>query len=102
MRNEIAKALKIPHAQIRVIQAVVGGGFGSRHHIKPAIIAALLARKTGKPVQFRLEREEEFLTSRPRMPVTIKLCMGFAVDGTILAKKTGIVADNGAFTGETP
>lgn len=102
MRNQIARALGVPHGKIRVIQATVGGAFGSRHRVKVAIIAALLARQTSKPVRITLEREEEFLASRPRMAATIKLRMGFAGDGTILAKKAEIVADNGAYTGEVP
>ncbi|MDP2646910.1 MAG: xanthine dehydrogenase family protein molybdopterin-binding subunit [Desulfobacterales bacterium] len=102
LRNQVGATLGIPTAQIRVIQAAVGGSFGSRHTIKAAIIVTLLARKTGRPVTLSLEREEEFLTSRPRMAAEIRLRMGFAADGTILAKKTDITANNGAYTATAP
>ncbi|MDP2645602.1 MAG: xanthine dehydrogenase family protein molybdopterin-binding subunit [Desulfobacterales bacterium] len=102
MRNQIAGVLDIPPAGVRIIQAAVGGAFGSRHTIKAGILVALLAKKSGRPVKLTLEREEEFLTSRPRMAADIRLRMGFAKDGAILAKKTEITADNGAYTAATP
>jgi len=38
----------------------VGGGFGGKHSGECAVEAARLARSTGKPVQLRWTREEEF------------------------------------------
>jgi len=98
LRDMIAHVLDLPASKIRVIKPTVGGSFGSRHIPMNALLAALVSYHTKRPVRIEASRFEEFTLSRPRMAATIKLKMGFAKDGTILAKETEIVADNGAYT----
>jgi CO/xanthine dehydrogenase Mo-binding subunit len=88
MRIPIARSLGIPEDHIRIIPCSVGGGFGNNaYSIWP--IAALLAKKANKPVKIALTREEEIIDLR----------MGFKKNGTIIAKKTDIIADTGAYIG---
>ena len=53
---------------VRVIQPTVGGGFGGKSmDDNNAVIAALLARATRRPVKLVNTREEDFLGGRPRL-----------------------------------
>lgn len=98
-RNEIAKALGISISQVNVKVPFVGGGFGAKIWIRNFHpITAVLAKKTGRPVKYILTREEDLLSSRPRVAPRIRLKMGFMKDGTMTAKQTTILADNGAYT----
>jgi len=102
LRDDIAQVLDVEPSKVRVITPTLGGNFGARHVPKNALIAALLALQTKRPVRIEASRVEEFILARPRVPATIKLRVGFARDGAILAKQTEIIADNGAYTCVAP
>ncbi|MFQ5911978.1 MAG: xanthine dehydrogenase family protein molybdopterin-binding subunit [Nitrospinota bacterium] len=99
-RSRIAKSLGVPESRVRVIQPYVGGGFGGKLNDEPnAQICALLAVATGRPVKLINTRTEEFLASRPRVPAVVHIKAGVRKDGTICAKDSDIISDNGAYTG---
>ena len=101
-RGRYAIALGVPESRVRVIQTEVGGGFGGKSGDDNAsVIAALLARKSGKPVKLVHTREEEFLASHPRMPMRYWVRLGFSRAGKVKAKEIRILADNGAYTGKS-
>ena len=102
VRDDIAYVLDVDPSKVRVKVPTVGGNFGARHVPKNALLAALLALKTKRPVRIEASRVEEFILARPRVAATINLKMGFARDGAILAKQTEIIADNGAYTCAAP
>lgn len=98
-RNEIAKALGIEPSKITVKAPFIGGGFGAKIWIRNFHpIVAVLAQITQKPVKIVLTREEEMLTTRPRVAPKIKLKLGMMKDGTMVCKQAHIVADNGAYS----
>ena len=98
-RTEIAKALDMNPSDIVIKAPTIGGAFGGKIWIRNFHpIAALLARKTLRPVKYVMTREEEFLASRPRVPARINITLGFLNDGTMLCKGMDIVTDNGANT----
>ncbi|MEE8109457.1 MAG: xanthine dehydrogenase family protein molybdopterin-binding subunit [bacterium] len=99
-RSRVAKALDVPESRVRVIQPYVGGGFGGKLNDDPnAQLSALLSVATGRPVKLINSRTEEFLGSRPRVPAVVHIKMGVRKDGTLCAKETDIISDNGAYTG---
>jgi CO/xanthine dehydrogenase Mo-binding subunit/CO/xanthine dehydrogenase FAD-binding subunit len=101
-RGRYSVALGIPESQMRVIQTDVGGGFGGKSgDDNCSVIAAMLARKTGRPVKLIHTREEEFLASHPRMPMRYWVRLGFSKVGKVLAKEIKMWADNGAYTGKS-
>ncbi len=98
-QRDMAHALKMNPSDIRVIQPVIGGGFGSKldmHPFEP--ICALLSIKTGKPVQILYTREEEFIASPIRQPMEIELTAGVDKAGNFTFREINIVKDNGAYT----
>jgi CO/xanthine dehydrogenase Mo-binding subunit len=97
-----AKALGVGQEQVRVIQLPVGGGFGGKLEYKLHPLCALLARETGRPVKMINSRTDELMASLPRVPMTIDMKLGASKDGKLLAKKTRILADNGAYMNYGP
>ncbi len=98
-QRDIAHALKMDASKIRVLQPIIGGGFGSKldmHPFEP--ICALLSIQTGKPVQILYDREEEFLASPTRQPMVIDLTTGADAEGRFTFREVKIVLDNGAYT----
>lgn len=98
-QRDIAHALKMEPSKIRIIQPIIGGGFGSKldmHPFEP--ICVLLAKKSGKPVQILFSREEEFILSPTRQPMVIDLTTGCDENGKFTFREVEIIKDNGAYT----
>lgn len=98
-QRDIAHALKMNPSDIRIIQPVIGGGFGSKLDMYPfEPICALLSMKTGLPVQILYSREEEFIASPTRQPMIIDITCGADKKGNFTFREINIVKDNGAYT----
>lgn len=98
-QRDMAHALKMNPSDIRIIQPIIGGGFGSKldmHPFEP--ICALLSIKTGRPVQILYSREEEFIASPTRQPMVIDLTAGVDKKGNFTFREINIIKDNGAYT----
>ena len=102
-KMDLAPALGLHPGDIRVIQPPVGGAFGSKLDVYPyEPIAALLARKTGRPVKVIYSREEEFKASPTRQPAIIHMRTGCTRDGTLTFRSADVLLDNGAYTSWGP
>jgi len=94
----LAQALGITGDRVRVIQPPVGGNFGRGLDLYPIdVIAALLARRVGRPVKVEFERLEEFVASPTREPCAIRLRTAADVSGRLLARDAHVTIDNGAY-----
>jgi CO/xanthine dehydrogenase Mo-binding subunit len=97
-QRDLARALGITGDRIRVLQPPVGGNFGRGLDLYPIdVIAALLARRTRRPVKIEFERLEEFLACPTREPCTIRLRTAADASGRLLARDCHVVIDNGAY-----
>ena len=98
-QREMSQVLKMDPSKIRVVQPIIGGGFGSKLDLHPfEPICALLSIKTGKPVQILYSREEEFLYSAIRQSMVIDLTTGADENGKFTFREVKIMKDNGAYT----
>jgi 4-hydroxybenzoyl-CoA reductase alpha subunit len=99
VQQHLALTLGINPGRVRVIKPHVGGGFGGKSDGMAALdfCAALLSRKTGKPVKIVYSREEEFTAARRKHPVTITMKTGVKKDGTLMARQCKAVLDGGAY-----
>jgi 4-hydroxybenzoyl-CoA reductase alpha subunit len=96
--RNLSKALNIPLSKVHVIQPYIGGGFGGKNEMfNVDFSAALLSRKTGKPVRIVVSQQEVLFAYRQRHPTVIDLKTGLKKDGTILALEAQIIADGGAY-----
>ena len=83
-KDEIARALGVPAANVRVIAPFVGGGFGGKTSNQQAVEAARLAKATGRPVQVAWSRREEFFYDTFRPAAIVKIKSGAAKTGSIV------------------
>jgi xanthine dehydrogenase YagR molybdenum-binding subunit len=85
-REQFAKALGIPQANVRVITEYMGGGFGSKFGPDAqGIICAKLAQQAGAAVKMMLDRKEEHLATGNRPSSGSKIKAGVSADGLVTA-----------------
>jgi CO/xanthine dehydrogenase Mo-binding subunit len=101
LRKEIARIFNRPEHLVRVHVPLVGGGFGAKNNCKTEPVAILLAQLTGRPVRFCLSAEEGFLTQRQHN-ARIDLRTGVTSDGTLVARKSHVYLDSGAYSDGSP
>lgn len=98
IQRDIAAAIGISPADVRIIQPVIGGGFGSRLDLYPyEVICALLARATGRPVKIVFDRNEEFTMDPYRPKTYVDMKTGADNGGRIIACDVSVVVDCGAY-----
>ena len=86
VREEVAEAFELPQDRVRVVCEYMGGGFGAKNGAgEHTLIAAELARRTGRPVACRLTRREENLAAGNRNATVQRLRVGARADGTLVA-----------------
>ena len=85
VRDEIAEKLGLRADDVRVVCEFMGGGFGSKNGAgQYSLIAAELARRTGRPVRCALTRREENLAAGNRNATIQRLRAAARSDGTIV------------------
>jgi CO/xanthine dehydrogenase Mo-binding subunit len=85
--------------KVRVIQTETGGGFGGKEEY-PSMIAghaALLARKSGRPVKLIYDRVEDMVATTKRHPAIIRHKTGVTRGGRLTAIDIDAVFDGGAY-----
>jgi xanthine dehydrogenase molybdenum-binding subunit len=98
IRDSLAEALKMPRSKIRfIVPEFVGGGFGGKYESAEKIALAILSKKAGRPVMWRLTREEEFYTTRTRSPCIFETKTGVKKDGTFVARQIRAIVDVGSY-----
>ena len=77
----------------------IGGGFGGKIPVYLEPVAALLSRKTGRPVKMQMSRREVFEGTGPTPGSHIKVKMGATRDGKLTAAQAHLAYEAGAFPG---
>ena len=99
VRDQTARFLGIPVGQVKAIPMEIGGGFGAKGITYVEPIAALLSRKTGRPVKVQLTRTEVFEATGPTSGTKIKVKIGATKDGKLIAGAAELIYEAGAFPG---
>src|SRR5262245_43560750 len=90
--------LRIPSDQMRVITPDVGGGFGTKlFPYREYALAAVAARRLGKPVAWVADRSEHFLADAQGRDNVTTARLALDRDGHFLALDIDLVADMGAY-----
>ncbi len=85
-RDTIADVLGLSPGQVRVVSPHVGGGFGSKGTTRPhAILAAVAARATGRPVKVALTRQQMFTLTGHRTPTIQRVELAADAGGRLRA-----------------
>ena len=98
LQRDLSEALGLDGRDIRIVQTAIGGAFGRGLDIYPyEPIAALLARKAGKPVRVVFSRWEEFKAAPMRQPAKVHVRAGAKRDGLITFRDVYALLDLGAY-----
>jgi xanthine dehydrogenase molybdenum-binding subunit len=96
---EALQAFGLKGRRVRIVQSVIGGGFGSKLDTYAyEYIAILLALKCRRPVKIVFTREEEFLATSPRQCTITRISHGCTKEGKLLFREMEMILDNGAYT----
>jgi CO/xanthine dehydrogenase Mo-binding subunit len=94
----------LPGGKVRVVQMETGGGFGGKEEY-PSVIAAhaaLLARKSGRPVKLVYDRAEDMVATTKRHPSRTRIRTAVDREGHLLALDVDFVIDGGAYCTLSP
>ncbi|WP_203726255.1 aerobic carbon-monoxide dehydrogenase large subunit [Paractinoplanes durhamensis] len=90
----------IPEHKIQVIAPDIGGGFGNKVPIYPGYVCAIVGSiLTGKPVKWMEDRSENLISTGFARDYLMRGEIAATRDGKILAIRTNVLADHGAFNG---
>jgi len=82
---------------VRVFCERVGGGFGGKQEVLTEDICAFATLKTGRPVKLEFTREEQFIASTTRHPMSVRMKVGARRDGRLTAMQLRVVSNTGAY-----
>lgn len=99
VREQLAEILQYPISKIKVVPLEIGGGFGGKINVYIKPVAALLAKKTGKPVKVLMNRADVFEGTGPTPASYITIKLGAKEDGKITAAQTSLAFEAGAYPG---
>ena len=82
----VARTLKIPQENVRLISPFIGGGFGSKLWVNAdAILAAIAARQLKRPIKTALTRQQIFMVTTHRSDTIQHIRIGTDHSGRIQA-----------------
>ena len=93
----VARVLGVPRHMVTVECLRMGGAFGGKETQANcfAAVAALGARKTGRPVRIRFSRRLDMTITGKRHPFLARFAAGFDDDGRMQAARIHLYADGG-------
>jgi CO/xanthine dehydrogenase Mo-binding subunit len=101
MQHALAPAFGLSVSQVQIIHLNTGGAFSGRGGVRPHhYIAALLSRKTQRPVKIFAAGDEEFLVCRALGENNYRLRAAVNKDGRLKAFDMDAEMDGGAFPSE--
>ncbi len=99
-RTVYALVSGLPEHKIRVIAPDIGGGFGNKVPIYPGYVCAIVASLVlGKPVKWMEDRSENLISTGFARDYIMRGEIAATKEGKILAIRTNVLADHGAFNG---
>lgn len=97
-RTLFAIVAGLPEHKIRIVSPDIGGGFGNKVGIYPGYILAVVGSiVTGRPVKWVEDRSENLMSTSFARDYIMQGEIAATKDGKILAVRTNVLADHGAF-----
>ncbi|HEY1690841.1 MAG TPA: xanthine dehydrogenase family protein molybdopterin-binding subunit [Polyangiaceae bacterium] len=100
IQKALMKLFDVPAEKARVVQMETGGGFGGKEEYPSmiAVHAALLSKKSGRPVKIIYDRAEDMAATTKRHPSRTRHRTAVTPDGRIVAQDIDFVIDGGAYS----
>lgn len=99
VRTAISDVLGIPQQRVRVIAPDVGGGFGQKCVVgREEVLVPIAALRMGRPVKWTEDRQENLTAAFHGREQRYEVRAAFDEEGRLLALRTDIVCDVGAYS----
>jgi len=97
MQLVIGHALGLPAHAVQVECRRMGGGFGGKESQSAvfACLAAVAAKRLGRPVKLRVDRDDDFMITGRRHGFVIDWDVGFDDEGRLLGAEATLIANAG-------
>jgi xanthine dehydrogenase molybdenum-binding subunit len=99
VREQMSGLLQEPISKIKIVPMEIGGGFGGKIVIYLPPVAALLSKKTGRPVKLVMDRTDVLEATGPTPGSYMKVKIGVDAEGLITAAEANIAFEAGGFPG---
>ena len=99
IRDAVAGLLDIPISRLKVVPMEIGGGFGGKLTAYLEPLAALLSKKSGRPVKMTMTRAEVLEASGPTAGSHVTVKIGVTNEGRITAAFGKFLFEGGAYGG---
>jgi xanthine dehydrogenase molybdenum-binding subunit len=99
VRQQVAELVDAPISRVKVIPMEIGGGFGGKIRVYLEPIAAVLSKKTGRPVKVLMNRTDVFEGTGPTPGSCIRIKLGVGADGLITAGEAWMAYEAGGYPG---
>jgi carbon-monoxide dehydrogenase large subunit len=103
VRTQVADALGLPEAKVRVVAGDVGGAFGAKllPYAEQSVVA-MLAFKLDRPVRWFEYRTENMVAMTHGRGHVQDVALGATADGKLVGLEADVIGDAGAYTGLAP
>lgn len=96
-QKECCQLLGLPPEKVKVVNKLVGGGFGGKEDVIVQHHAAMAAYLLKRPVKIKLSRAESMMVHPKRHPMDMKFIVGCDENGIIQGVMASVIADTGAY-----
>lgn len=99
VQKQTSEVLGIPVSDVTVTPCEIGGGFGGKIPVYLEPVAAILSKKSGRPVKMIMSRIEEFDATGPTPGSNMRVKIGAKNDGKVVAAEAVMKFEAGAYPG---
>ena len=98
-QKQLGAVLDHPISKTKVVPQEIGGGFGGKIPVYLEPVAALLSRKTNKPVKLIMTRADVFEGTGPTPGSYVRVKLGANKDGKLVAGEAYMAFESGGYPG---
>jgi CO/xanthine dehydrogenase Mo-binding subunit len=101
-RVHLARLVGLERPAVILHPVNVGGGYGGKLDVTGVAVCYFLAKKTGRPVKFVMDYDEELMAMNPRHPSKFHIRAGVTQDGVITAWEVESFFATGGYAAYAP
>jgi CO/xanthine dehydrogenase Mo-binding subunit len=102
LRDQLANAFGTSPGKIVVHPSYIGGDFGGKGDHNDAALCYALSMKSGHPVKFVMDYNEELTAGNPRHAALVRIKTGVKKDGALAAQHIEFIFDSGVYASFRP
>ena len=99
IRDNTAIILGIPSSMVKLVPMEIGGGFGGKLAAYLEPVAAVLSRKSNRPVTVTMSRKDVLEATGPTSGSYMKVKLGADAEGRVTAARGYVALEAGAYPG---